>query len=109
MVVIENKDVSIGIVASATDPGIPRTQVTISDVLRKARIDSHGRGFTVPRTILAMSCNDDPFFTQRMPALLPTRFTIHPLQPPASTRLQADDADRMCRKFMRELRSGVLD
>src|SRR6478672_1581482 len=79
MVVIENKQAFVILIANAARANVAGTEVAIFDVVRKLRLIGSGTfdRFTTPRSILTMSGDDDPFLAQRMPTLLPFDWLLH--------------------------------
>src|SRR4030095_8026291 len=80
MIVIENIDAAVIVVAFAADSGITRAQVATLDVLGQPCLSFPGfaKRLALPRAILTMGCDDDPLFAQRMPSFLPLVFaSVH--------------------------------
>ena len=57
-------------VALTVDPAVAWTEITVFDIRRQRQLAAADL-FTPPRPVLAVRGDDDPLFTQRMPALLP--------------------------------------
>ena len=70
MVVIKNKDAVVLRIDRTTDARICGTQVTVVNVSRKV-LRFVRNGFTTPRSILTVRRDDDPLFSERMPAFFP--------------------------------------
>jgi hypothetical protein len=70
MIIIENKCVTVLRIDFSAHPMIARAQVTIGLVFRQLLflVLNHR---AVPRSILPMCRNDDPFLTQRVPSFFP--------------------------------------
>src|SRR5262245_10318913 len=79
MVVIEDKNPTVILVATAADAGIARTEVTILDIFRKSGLQA-GRtteSLAMPGAILSVGGNNDPLLSQRMPPFFPVDSAAH--------------------------------
>ena len=71
VIVIENERSRILSVSLATDPSVPGTQIAIRNKRRQRRVFALD-GLAIPRPVLPVRGDDDPFFAERMPTLFPT-------------------------------------
>jgi len=69
-IVVEYEDVRVGRILPTTHPDVSGTERTVGDVIGHRLGACRGR-LPCPRPIVAVGGHDDPFFPQRMPALLP--------------------------------------
>jgi hypothetical protein len=70
MIVVEDEDVFVIVVALAAHASVARAQVTIRQIVRQRRLFALDR-LAVPRAVLPVRGDNDPFLAQRMPSFFP--------------------------------------
>src|SRR5579883_936067 len=70
MIVVKNIGRGVSRVHRSANALIARAEIAVSHILRHSYTVCINH-LAIPWAILAMRCNDYPFFAQRMPALLP--------------------------------------